>query len=38
MIDAARLATQGYGQTEPVASNDSELVRAQNRRAEIARP
>ncbi len=37
-IDAARLTTQGYGQTKPVASNDSELGRAQNRRVEIARP
>jgi len=37
-IDAARLTTQGYGQTKPVASNDSELGRAQNRRVEIAKP
>jgi outer membrane protein OmpA-like peptidoglycan-associated protein len=37
-IDAARLSTQGYGQTKPVASNDSELGRAQNRRVEIAKP
>ncbi len=36
-IDAARLSTQGYGQTKPVASNDSELGRAQNRRVEVVK-
>lgn len=37
-IDAGRLATQGYGQSKPVAANDSEIGRAQNRRVEIAKP
>jgi outer membrane protein OmpA-like peptidoglycan-associated protein len=37
-IDAARLSPQGYGQTKPVASNDSEIGRAQNRRVEVAKP
>jgi len=36
-IDAARLSTQGYGQTKPVAANDSELGRAQNRRVEVVK-
>jgi outer membrane protein OmpA-like peptidoglycan-associated protein len=36
-IDAARLTTQGFGQTKPVAPNDSELGRAQNRRVEVAK-
>ncbi|HWA91895.1 MAG TPA: OmpA family protein [Rhizomicrobium sp.] len=37
-VDAARLSTEGYGQTRPVASNDSEIGRAQNRRVEVAKP
>lgn len=37
-IDAGRLSTQGYGQTKPVAANDSEIGRAQNRRVEVAKP
>lgn len=36
-IDAARLTTQGFGQSKPVAPNDSELGRAQNRRVEVAK-
>jgi outer membrane protein OmpA-like peptidoglycan-associated protein len=36
-IDAARLTTQGYGQTKPAASNDTELGRAQNRRMEVVK-
>jgi outer membrane protein OmpA-like peptidoglycan-associated protein len=36
-IDTARLSTQGYGQTKPVAANDSELGRAQNRRVEVVK-
>lgn len=35
--DAARLSTQGYGQTKPAASNDTELGRAQNRRVEVVK-
>lgn len=33
---AERLATYGYGENHPVASNDTETGRAQNRRVEIA--
>ncbi|HTT96719.1 MAG TPA: OmpA family protein [Rhizomicrobium sp.] len=36
-IDAARLSTQGFGQTKPVAPNTTEIGRAQNRRVEIAK-
>jgi outer membrane protein OmpA-like peptidoglycan-associated protein len=34
-IDGARLTIVGYGATKPVASNDNELGRAQNRRVEL---
>ena len=34
-VEAARLETLGYGETQPIASNDSVEGRAQNRRVEI---
>jgi len=34
-VAADRIATNGYGQTRPVASNDTEDGRAQNRRLEL---
>lgn len=34
-IDAGRITAKGYGETKPVASNDSEEGRAQNRRTEV---
>jgi outer membrane protein OmpA-like peptidoglycan-associated protein len=36
-IDAARLATAGLGATKPVATNDSAIGRAENRRVELVR-
>lgn len=36
-IAAGRLAAQGFGQTKPVASNDTDIGRAQNRRVEVVR-
>jgi len=36
-IDAARLTTIGYGASRPVASNDTGIGRAQNRRVELVR-
>jgi outer membrane protein OmpA-like peptidoglycan-associated protein len=36
-IDAGRLTTAGLGQTKPLASNDTEVGRAQNRRVEVAK-
>lgn len=36
-IDASRLTTAGYGATQPVASNDTALGRAQNRRVELVK-
>ncbi|MCA1767126.1 MAG: OmpA family protein [Idiomarina sp.] len=34
-VGSARLNTRGYGESQPVASNDSEEGRSQNRRVEI---
>lgn len=34
-VDASRLTTQGFGSTKPVASNDTEAGRAQNRRVDF---
>ncbi|KPQ25816.1 MAG: putative outer membrane protein [Halomonas sp. HL-48] len=34
-VSSARLNTRGYGESQPVASNDSEDGRSQNRRVEI---
>jgi outer membrane protein OmpA-like peptidoglycan-associated protein len=34
-IDAGRLESEGYGMTKPVASNDDDAGRAQNRRVEF---
>lgn len=36
-IGADRLETAGLGQTQPVASNETEVGRSQNRRVEVAR-
>ena len=32
---SARMATRGFGPTQPVATNDTEAGRAQNRRTEF---
>lgn len=37
-IDGDRLATAGFGLTQPVASNETAEGRARNRRVELARP
>ncbi len=37
-VAADRLDAQGYGMTRPIASNDTDEGRAQNRRVEIANP
>lgn len=34
-VARARIGTQGFGETQPVASNDTDAGRAQNRRVEI---
>ena len=34
-IEASRITTVGYGETRPVASNDTEEGRAKNRRVSI---
>ncbi len=36
-VDEGRLTTAGFGPAKPVADNDSELGRAQNRRVELVR-
>ncbi len=35
-VDAKRITTQGLGSSSPVASNDTEAGRQQNRRVEVA--
>jgi len=35
-VDPARFTVEGYGETQPVASNETPLGRAQNRRVEVA--
>jgi outer membrane protein OmpA-like peptidoglycan-associated protein len=37
-VAANRLTARGYGKTRPIASNDTDAGRAQNRRVEIADP
>jgi outer membrane protein OmpA-like peptidoglycan-associated protein len=34
-IDVSRIATEGYGDAHPIASNDTPAVRAQNRRVDV---
>ena len=34
-VNSARIATRGYGETQPIASNDTEASRSENRRVEI---
>ena len=34
-IDEARLTTQGFGSSQPIATNDTEEGRAENRRIEF---
>jgi len=36
-VDAARLTSQGFGDTKPVAGNDTEEGRAKNRRVELVK-
>jgi outer membrane protein OmpA-like peptidoglycan-associated protein len=36
-VDGSRLKTAGFGESKPVAGNDTELGRAQNRRVELVR-
>ena len=35
-VNSARFSTQGYGKSDPIASNDTPEGRAQNRRVEVA--
>ena len=35
-VDRARFATEGYGKSDPIASNDTPEGRAENRRVEVA--
>ncbi|MHA6718157.1 OmpA family protein [Sphingomonas sp. RS6] len=34
-VDSRRIGTRGFGETQPIASNDTEAGRAENRRVEI---
>jgi outer membrane protein OmpA-like peptidoglycan-associated protein len=34
-VQAARIATRGFGETQPIETNDTEQGRAANRRVEI---
>lgn len=36
-VDGSRLVTEGFGDTKPIAKNDTEQGRAQNRRVELAK-
>ncbi|HSE40909.1 MAG TPA: OmpA family protein, partial [Acidobacteriota bacterium] len=36
-VDGGRLTTQGFGDTKPMAKNDTEAGRAQNRRVELVK-
>jgi len=35
-VARSRVGTRGRGETEPIASNETELGRSQNRRVEVA--
>jgi outer membrane protein OmpA-like peptidoglycan-associated protein len=37
-VDASRLTARGYGQSQPIAPNDSAANRARNRRVELKKP
>jgi OOP family OmpA-OmpF porin len=36
-IEAQRLMARGYGETQPVSTNDTEAGRAKNRRVELVK-